>query len=177
MLCQLGQCVPPVLLSRLLDRAAQRLFEAPVMAVVGPGEHLLRVQTRVPDLQVAERRELPHRLPVGADDPEHRRCAFCIGEVALARRDLEARGESLHVPLERPGKRLVEVVEVEDEIPLGRGEAAEVHQVGIARELGGQAARRSRDEVVGHDDRGAAEVAHRRLEHPAVTNGNEVAQA
>ena len=38
--------------------------------------------------------------------------------------DLEARGQALHVPLERARKRLVEVVHAEDDAPVGRGEAA-----------------------------------------------------
>ena len=49
--------------------------------------------------------------------------------------DLDARGQALDVPLERAGKRLVEVVEVEDEVALGRREAAEVREMGVTAEL------------------------------------------
>ena len=56
-------------------------------------------------------------------------------EAAVAAGDREARHEALHVPLERAGKRLVEVVEAEDELAVGCGEAAEVRQVRVAAEL------------------------------------------
>ena len=50
-----------------------------------------------------------------------------------------------------PGKRLVEVVEVEQQRPLGRGEHAEVRQVGIAAQLDGQTGPRRVLQVGGHD--------------------------
>jgi hypothetical protein len=53
----------------------------------------------------------------------------------VARRNLHACGQPLDIPLERPRKRLVEVVEVEHEVSLGRREAAEVEEVGVTTQL------------------------------------------
>ena len=72
------------------------------------------------------------------------RGALLLVEAAVAPRDGEARGEPLDVPLERAGERLVEVVEAEDDLAVGRGEAAEVRQVRIAAELGVEPGARAR---------------------------------
>ena len=47
-------------------------------------------------------------------------------ERAVATADLEARGQTLHIPLPRSGEGLVEVVDVEDHSPFGCAEQAEV---------------------------------------------------
>jgi hypothetical protein len=94
------------------------------------------VETRVPDVDVPHVRELRHRLAVFADGRHHDRAARGLVEAAVPARDREARGESLHVPFERPGKRLVEVVDAEDEPSVRRGEDSEVGEVGVAAQLG-----------------------------------------
>src|SRR4051794_20481236 len=68
-------------------------------------------------------------------------------------------------------RRLVEVVDVEDELALGRGEAAEVRHVGVAAELRVQAGHRRVGEVRSHDGGRPAEERERRLEHPPVADG------
>ena len=65
--------------------------------------------------------------------------ASALREAVVARRDREARREALDVVLERARQRLVEVVEVEQQLPLRRGERAEVRQVGVAAQLDLQA--------------------------------------
>ena len=81
-----------------------------------------------------------------ADRVEDGLAAHVVGEAPLAARHLEARREALQVPLERAGERLVEVVQVEDEVALGRGEATEVREVRVTAELRRQVgARGARD--------------------------------
>jgi hypothetical protein len=63
---------------------------------------------------------------------QHRAGPIRLAEIPFACRDVEARCEALDVPLERAGERLVEIVEVEDEVAFRRREAAEVSQVRIA---------------------------------------------
>ena len=72
-------------------------------------------------------------------------------EAPVAPRDGEARDQPLHVPLERAGQRLVEVVHAEDEPAVRRGEDAEVRQVRVAAELRvqpGARAVRTRSEAI-----------------------------
>ena len=61
--------------------------------------------------------------PSIASTTTRRRCSV------VASGDHEARRHPFHVVLERPWKRLVEVIEVKHEAALGRGERAEVGQV------------------------------------------------
>ena len=91
-----------------------------------------------------------HRLAVGASDREIDRLALLVVEAAVAAGDGEARGEPLHVPLERARQRLVEVVEAEDEPAVRRGEDAEVREMRVAAELGVQARPRHAREVGRH---------------------------
>ena len=53
-------------------------------------------------------------------------------ESAPTRSDDEARGEPLQVPFKGCGQGLVEIVDIEDEVSLGRGEATEIHQMTVA---------------------------------------------
>src|SRR6266852_925490 len=101
-----------------------------------------RVEPRIPDVQFTHRGESPHRLPVRAHGRAHGVLAFSAREVALSSGDLEARRQAFDVPLERAGKRFVEVVEVEHEIAFWRRVAAEVQEMGIPRELNPQSGRR-----------------------------------
>ena len=94
-----------------------------------------------------------HRFAVGADRRAHRRPARVVVEPVGPTGDLEARGQPLHVPLEGPRVRLVEVVDVEDQPPLGAAEHAEVGQVGVAAELHRQARGRGPRQVGGHEER------------------------
>ena len=168
---QPGKRPRAVLLARLRGRAAGRLDGDASFGLV---EHVVEVHPRVPDVEVPHRGEAPHRLAVPADRGEDGRPALPGREAAIAPADLDARGEPLDVPLPRPLVRLVEVVEVEDEPAVGGGEDAEVRQVRVAAELGGDAGRRATGEIGGHDRRGAAEERERRGEHPAVADRDEL---
>jgi hypothetical protein len=83
----------------------------------------------------------------------------------------------LDVPLERGGQRLVEVVDVEDQPPVRRGEHAEVQQVRVAAALHPDAGRGRVREVPRHRRRRAAEIGERRGEHAAVPDRHQVGHA
>ncbi len=144
----------------------------------GPGGaqhagHVVDRHVRVPD------RERPH--PGRAPDRAAVRRGAARGRAALGRGEAvgppgehEAGGEALEVPLERARQRLVEVVDVEQERALRRGEHPEVHEVGVAAELHRQRRPRQRGQVHRHHGGGAAEEGERRREHPPVAEGDEV---
>jgi hypothetical protein len=100
-----------------------------------------------------------------------------LGEAVLARRDQKARRETLDVPLPRPLERLVEVVDVEHEAPLGRRKDAEVGEMRVATALDRQAGARGRGEVARHDERGSAKERERRGEHAPVADRHELRDA
>jgi hypothetical protein len=55
----------------------------------------------------------------------------CAGSAPTCRDD-KARGEPLHLPFKGCAQGLVEIVDIEDEVSFGRGEAAEIHQMTVA---------------------------------------------
>ena len=164
---------PPVISACPLDDLFERVRELPVVLELQLVEHLCRVQARVPDIEVTQTREVAHCLAICPNTCEHDVRSLGVVEPAVAAGDLEARRESLDVPLERAVKRLVEVVQVEDEIALRRPEAAEVQQVRVAAELCPQPRRCVTGEVPCHHGRSAAEERERRREHPPVADRNQ----
>ena len=79
--------------------------------------------------------------------------------------DDNAGREPLDVPL--PGSRqgFVEIVDVEENVALRRGETAEIHQVSVAAGLHAKSGRRGRRQIGRHDRGRAAIEGERRLGH------------
>ena len=85
--------------------------------------------------------------------------------------DLEAGRQALEVPLEGPGQRLVEVVDVEDQVPLRRGEAPEVGQVRVSAQLDIEPGAVHVSQIGGHH-RGRARGRRRRRTPPSGRSGS-----
>ena len=77
-------------------------------------------------------------------------------------------GHALQIPLEGAADGFVEVVDVEDQPAIGRGEGAEVAHMRVAAELADDAGGGQLREVSGHHRRRAAKVAEGRLGHQLV---------
>ena len=75
-------------------------------------------------------------VAVGAHAAGHRVAALRLGRAVLPPGHPDARDQPAQVPLPRARVGLVEVVEVEDQVALGRGVEAEVAQVGVAADDG-----------------------------------------
>ena len=151
---------------RVLDRSRPRRIEA--AARRRPG------RTRPPGSLPGE---AGHLRAVLAHRAQHDALLLACGEAELASRDQEAGRQPLHIPLPRPGQRLVEVVDVEHESPLRRGEDAEVREVGVPAALHLKARARRAGEVGGHDRRRAAVERERRGQHAAVADRDELRRA
>jgi len=74
-------------------------------------------------------------------------------------------------------ERLVEIVDVEQELAFGAGKAAEVRSVAIAAGLHSNSGGGSFREIPGHHCRRTAEKCKRGLAHAAVTDGQKVGEA
>ena len=122
----------------------------------------------------ASRRPAASASRYSRDAGQHDRAPLLGGEPAVAAGDLEARRQPLDVPLPRARQGLVEVVDVEHQLPLGRGEHPEVRQVRVTAELDGQARAGRGGQVGGHDQRGAAVERERRDQHPAVADRHQL---
>ena len=91
--------------------------------------------------------------------------------------DREAGGQAFDVPFPGADQRLVEVVEVEDEPPVRRVEEAEVGEVGVAADLGPEAARWGGGQVGRHDVGGAAVEGEHAGGHAAVAERHQRLEA
>ena len=169
------------LLGALLDRlhvtlaATLRptLFHAACGLLHGAEEVVLR-EARVPDVERPHLRVTKHGLAIGGHRRERRDPGVGGGALIVASRDREARGHALHVVLERPGERLVEVVQAEEQGALRRCEQAEVRQVGVAAELHLETRGRRVLQVGCHDLRRASVERERRDRHPPVPYRHEI---
>ena len=79
--------------------------------------------------------------------------------------------------VEGPGQRLVEVAQVEGQVPLGRRPEAEVQDVGITAELDLEPGVLGRGEVGGHDRRGPAVEVPGCGRHASVADGDQLRDA
>jgi len=91
-------------------------------------DRALDIQVGVPHVEVVHGGELSHRGTVSADRVAHDPVLFLGAKAVVARGDQHAHGQPLDVPLPRAGERLIEIVCVEHESSLGRGEHTEVGQ-------------------------------------------------
>ena len=153
-----------------------------VLEVHGPlltrdGQDSLHVDAVVPDVEWRHRSEFVHALPVPAHGALDRRRARAFLDVEVASRHGDARREAFDVPFPRSRERLVEVVDVEDEVPLGCCEHAEVGEVCVTTRLHTVASHRGAGKVVGHELRRTAKEREGRDQHPLVAHGHEVRDA
>ncbi|MND78931.1 hypothetical protein D3C80_706520 [compost metagenome] len=80
----------------------------------------------------------------------------------------EARHQAFQIPLPRPGMGFVEVVHAEQQIALGRGKAAEIHQVTVAANRRNQAHVRGARQIVSLQQGIAAVEGERRYQHAPI---------
>jgi hypothetical protein len=137
-------------------------------------ENHIQVEARVPHHQGRHARVFVHVLAVRAHAALRRCMGASAGHTHLAAGRDYADGQVFHVPLPGRRQRLIEVIEVEHQGPLGRGEDPEIEQMAITARLHALAAHRRTRQVEGHDGGGAAKKRQRRLEHAAIANGQEV---
>jgi hypothetical protein len=136
------------LLGGLLQLASVGVFEA--------GEDGVGLEPEVVEIERAVRRGDGDHLAVPANRAPRRSVDLLQRVPVGLGRDRDAGGEALDVPLERPRVRLVEVVDVEDESPVGPLEEPEVRDVGVTAELHPDARRGHGCEVGRHDGGRAA---------------------
>ena len=129
---------------------------------------------RVPHVDEPHRRVARQPLAVGPHRGHRRLAVARRAEAVGTAGDDDAGGESLDVPLPGRRQRLVEVVGIEDEASLGRGEETEVGDVGVAAGLHDDVRARRASQVEGHHGGGAAVVGEGRLRHTRVAQREQL---
>ena len=118
--------------------------------------------------------EPAHRGAVALGRREDDLAAGLGGEPVVPSGHGQARRQPLDVPLERAGQGLVEVVDVEDQPPLRRGERAEVGQVRVPAQLHPQPRRGRGGQVGRHRQRRSPVEGERGHQHPAVPDRHQL---
>ena len=149
---------------------SNRLTSFRLVCRTAPGEVVASMRG-VPEVQVAHPRELRIAWRYGpAPCPVDR-----LPRLQPRSRGPTGHGEAGHQPLDVPFERarqcLVEIVDAEDQASIGRGEGAEIGQVGVAAELDLQAGPGRAGQVGRHRGRSPAEEGERRHQHPPITDG------
>ena len=165
--------------SRLRDvllRLLRLLLAEPVRGDLfpHPAHDLLDVHVVVPGIERPHLSCVPHHDPVLAHAPLDDGTSVVGREPALSPEHLDACRQPLQIPFPWAGKCLVEVVDVEQHLALGRSEDPEVRQVRIAAELHVDPGSGCLREVGRHDQCGAAVERERRDEHPSVADRDEL---
>ena len=138
-----------------------------------PG-HLVDIDPGIPDLEESHRSIVSHLSAIAADSQSRRVTGVAVGEAIVPRGDGEACRQALDVPVERRRERLIEVVDVEDQPPVGRGEHAEIQQVRVTAGLHPDISRGRVREIPCHRRRRAAEVGKRRGGHAPIADRDQI---
>ena len=99
------------------------------------GDPRAGADVRVPHVHEVLMGKRAHRCPVALGRREHDLATFLSGEPVVPAGHGQAGRQPLDVPLERAGQGLVEVVDIEDQPPRGRGERPEIGQVRVTAQL------------------------------------------
>ena len=103
----------------LREGAVDPLTAAPAEILKISGSEFVDIGLDVPHLEGGHLREAAHRPAIAATDSPDGGRPITVVEPAVAAGDLDTGREPFDVPFPRAGQRLVEVVQVEDQAPLG----------------------------------------------------------
>ena len=115
-----------------------------------------------------------HRRTVPLGRRQHDLAAGSNGEPVVPSRHGQAGGQPLDVPLERAGQGLVEVVDVEDQLPLRRGERPEIGQVRISAQLHPKPGCGRGGQIRRHGQRRPPVEGERGYQHPPVPDRHQL---
>ena len=146
--------------ARLLDSLPDALNLAPVRQDI---ENAVEIDAVVPDVQGAHRSVVDPAFAVGAHRVRRRLRGLAVGQSEMLGGDDNARGQPLDVPLPWRRQCFVEIVDVEKDVALRRGEPAEIHQVSVAAGLHAKPGHCGRSQVSRHDGGRPAIEGERRL--------------
>ena len=163
-------------------RAAVRLRYVPVAAPYGrlrldrveQPAHFIDIDPGIPDLEETHRSVARHLDAIAAHGQTRGGMGIAVLEAIVARSDGEAGRQPLDVPLERRRQRLIEVVDIEDQAPVGRRVHAEIQQVRVPAGLHPDIRCRRVREIPCHRRGSAAEIGKRRGDHAPVADRYQI---
>ena len=137
-------------------------------------ELLLQIDPAVPDFQRRKIHEGEHVFAVGGDRAGRQAAGALVRHVRRPCRDGDAGRKTLEVDGEIDARqRLIEIVDVEEDVVFGRIERAKVHQMTVAAGLHRRPGNRLMREIGRHHGRRAAKKPERVRRHQLVTPRQE----
>ena len=133
----------------------------------------LFVDRVVPDLEIAHLGVAAHPPAVARTHARRRLGGLGLVAAHEARGDGSARRQTLEIPFPRPGMDLVEIVDGEDQVALGRGVDAEIGDMHVAARRHRQPGDRRARQVVGHHCRRAAQEGEGRGQHARIAHRDQ----
>src|SRR6266850_623940 len=131
----------------------------------------VEVDVFIPDLKRRHRRIFGHMLPVRLNRYANGSLAVFRPRTCRASRDLDTGGQPFKVPFPRSRERFVKVVDVKNQVALGRCESTEVHDVAITARLHAKPGRGRLRQIESHYRCSAAQESEGRLAHSRIPNG------
>jgi hypothetical protein len=165
-----------------LTRAPARLGYVPVAATDGrlrlqhveqPAD-FVDIDPGIPDVEETHRGVPRHLGAIAAHGQPRGGMGIAVLIAVVPRSNGEAGRQPLDVPFEWRGKRLIEVVDVEDQPPVGCGVHAEIQQVRVTARLHPDIGGGRMRQIPCHRSRGAAEVGKRRGQHAPVADRYQI---
>ena len=133
-----------------------------------------KIDPAVPDLERRKLHEREHVFAIGGHGAGSEAARPLVRHVRRPGRDGDAGRQTLDVDGEIDARqRLIEIVNVEEDVVFGRIERAEVHQMTVAAGLNRRAGNRLMREIGRHHGRRAAKKAERVGRHELVTQRQE----
>jgi hypothetical protein len=142
-------------------------------------EHVVIVNSHFEPEHVATLRRAADQVGAAFFDLTRRRAAErrvlagTLRQAVLPAGNPHTGGEPPEVPFPRAGMRLVEIVQVENQVSFRRGVEPEVAQVGVATNHRLDAGARQTGEILSHERCSTAQKCVRRRQHPADPKGDQ----
>ena len=153
----------------------QRRKAAPQRRTLDVLELLLKIDPAVPDLERRKTHESEHVFAIGGHRARREAARPLVRHVRRPGRDGDAGRQTLDVDGEIDARqRLIEIVDVEQDVVFGRIERAEVHQMTVAAGLHRRPGKRLMREIGRHHRRRAAKEPERVRHHALVALGQKL---
>ncbi len=159
----------------MLGMSDQGRKAAPQFRTFDLFELLFKIDPAVPDLARRQIHESEHVFAIGGHNARREAARPPVRHVRRLGRDGDAGRKPLEIDGEiDAGQRLVEIIDVEEDVVFGRIERAEVHQMTVAAGLHRRPGERLMREIGRHHRRRAAQEGERVDHHSLVALGDEL---
>ncbi len=170
---QPGESVEMIAPARLLHV----LLRYPVGHAGKQGQHILGIHLCIPEREIIHRRELGEPSTIRGNGATDTLVTNSGAKPIDAARHYETGRQPFDIPFPVTPKRLIKVIEVEDELTFRRRKQPEIVEMRVATGLYEQGCGRRASQIAGHHRRRATQEGKRGLQHAPIADGQQVSLA